>query len=69
LIHEVLDRFQILPAHALIVGDGDTDIEAGKRAGVLTCGVTYGLGNRSALVASGPDVLIDDLAELSRYFC
>ena len=69
LIHEVLDRFQILPAHALIVGDGDTDIEAGKRAGVLTCGVTYGLGNRSALVAAGPDVLIDELAELSRYFC
>ena len=69
LIHEVLDRFCILPGHSLIVGDGDTDIEAGKRAGVLTCGVTYGLGNRSALVASGPDVLIDELAELSRYFC
>jgi phosphoglycolate phosphatase len=69
LIHDVLGRFRILPGQGLIVGDGDTDIEAGKRAGVFTCGVTYGLGNPSALVASGPDVLIDDLAELSRYFC
>src|SRR4029077_12615845 len=69
LIHDVLDRFRILPGQGLIVGDGDTDIEAGKRAGVFTCGVTYGLGNPSALVASGPDVLIDDLAELSHYFC
>jgi phosphoglycolate phosphatase len=69
LLHEVLNRFRISPTQALIVGDGDTDIEAGKRAGVLTCGVTYGLGNRAALIASAPDILIDDLNQLSRYFC
>jgi phosphoglycolate phosphatase len=69
LIHDVLNRFQILPAHALIVGDGDTDVEAGKRAGIITCGVTYGLGSKEGLVAAQPDILIDDLAELFRYFC
>jgi phosphoglycolate phosphatase len=69
LIHDVLNRFQIVPAHALIVGDGDTDVEAGKRAGVVTCGVTYGLGSKEGLIAAKPDVLIDDLAELSGYFC
>jgi phosphoglycolate phosphatase-like HAD superfamily hydrolase len=69
LIHDVLGRFRILPGHGLIVGDGDTDIEAGKRAGVVTCGVTYGLGSREGLIAAEPDILIDDLAELSRYFC
>jgi 2-phosphoglycolate phosphatase len=68
MIQDVLSRFQILPAQALIVGDGDTDIEAGKRAGVWTCGVTYGLGNRADLIASEPDVLIDDPSQLSRYF-
>ena len=68
MIQDVLSRFQILPAQALIVGDGDTDIEAGKRAGVWTCGVTYGLGNRAELIASAPDVLIDDLTQLSHYF-
>jgi phosphoglycolate phosphatase len=69
LIHEVLRRFQIAPPHALIVGDGDTDIEAGKRAGVVTCGVTYGLGNKESLIAAKPDILIDDLTELPGFFC
>jgi phosphoglycolate phosphatase len=69
LLHEALDRFGILPAHAVIVGDGDTDVEAGKRAGVVTCGVTYGLGSKDGLIAAKPDILIDDLAELPCYFC
>jgi phosphoglycolate phosphatase len=69
LLNLVLERFQVPAAAALIVGDGDTDIEAGKRAGVMTCGVTYGLGNRADLVAAKPDVVIDRLAELSDYFC
>jgi phosphoglycolate phosphatase len=69
LVHEVLNRFRILPTHALIVGDGDTDVEAGKRAGIITCGVTYGLGSKEALVAAQPDILIHDLTELSQHFC
>jgi len=69
VIHDVLARFQIAPAHALIVGDGDTDVEAGRRAGVVTCAVTYGLGNKEGLIAAKPDLLINDLAELPRYFC
>jgi len=68
LINGVLGRFQIAAPHALMVGDGDTDVEAGKRAGVVTCGVTYGLGNKEDLKAAGPDFLIDDLSELPRYF-
>jgi len=51
-----------------MVGDGDADVEAGKRAGVVTCGVTYGLGNTDDLRAAGPDLLIDDLSELPRFF-
>jgi phosphoglycolate phosphatase len=69
LIHDVLNRFGVLPAQALIVGDGDTDVEAGKRAGVVTCGVTYGLGSKEGLIAAKPDILIDDLAELPSFFC
>jgi 2-phosphoglycolate phosphatase len=69
LLHLALAKFRVAAAHALMVGDGDTDIEAGKRAGVATCGVTYGLGDKNDLVAAKPDVLIDRLAELSDYFC
>jgi phosphoglycolate phosphatase len=69
LLNYVLEHFQVPAASALMIGDGDTDVEAGKRAGVFTCGVTYGLGSREELVAAEPDILIDDLAQLSRYFC
>jgi len=69
MLQTVLEQFHIAPVNALIVGDGDTDIEAGKRAGVITCGVTYGLGNQDALRAAQPDVTIDHLVELADYFC
>jgi phosphoglycolate phosphatase len=69
LLHVALRRFQLSAASAVIVGDGDTDIEAGKRAGVMTCGVTYGLGDKSDLIAAAPDLLIDDLTELYDHFC
>jgi phosphoglycolate phosphatase len=69
LRQSVLKQFEITPAHALMIGDGDTDVEAGRRAGVVTCGVTYGLGDKNALIAAKPDLLIDDLGQLSRYFC
>lgn len=69
LLNHVLERFRIRATAAVMVGDGDTDIEAGRRAGVLTCGVTYGLGSTEELIAAQPDFLINDLGQLSRYFC
>jgi phosphoglycolate phosphatase len=69
LLNSVLERFKVLAASALIVGDGDTDIEAGKRAGVITCAVTYGLGRKDDLIAAKPDVMIDSITELSDHFC
>jgi phosphoglycolate phosphatase len=68
LLRAVLDRFGFSPDRAVMIGDGRTDVEAGKRAGVLTCAVTYGLGNKQELLAAEPDFLIDDLKQLSDYF-
>jgi len=68
-LNQVLSSFGVSPVKALMIGDGGTDIEAGKRAGVVTCGVTYGLGKKEELVAAKPDFLIDDLRQLSKYFC
>jgi HAD superfamily hydrolase (TIGR01549 family) len=48
----------------LIIGDMDIDIKAGKEAGILTCGVTYGMGKRKDLIKSNPDFLIDRITEL-----
>ena len=68
LLNGVLRSFDIARHRAIIVGDGDTDMEAGKRAGIVTCGVTYGLGDRDKLLAARPDFIIDDIRELLNYF-
>jgi phosphoglycolate phosphatase len=69
LLRAALKRFQVPASSAVMIGDGDIDIQAGKRAGAITCGVTYGLGNKDDLFAAQPDVIIDHPSELADYFC
>ena len=52
----------------LMIGDSAIDIETGKQAGVLTCGVTYGLGDPDSLRDAKPDYLIDNLSHLKLLF-
>jgi phosphoglycolate phosphatase-like HAD superfamily hydrolase len=52
------------PEDCLFVGDSETDMEAGRRAGVRTCAVRYGYGDPAALAKWQPDYWIDSLAEL-----
>ena len=49
----------------LFVGDSAADMEAGQRAGVATCAVTYGYGKREDLAVWSPTYWIDDLRELA----
>jgi len=69
LLQQALARFQVPSERALMIGDGGIDIRAGKQAGVLTCGVTYGLGDKQDVIAASPDFVVDDLSEIPRYFC
>jgi phosphoglycolate phosphatase len=68
LLRIALERFQTAASNALMVGDGDIDIEAGKSAGVMTCGVTSGLGDKNRLIGAKPDVLVEQLTEMRKYF-
>jgi phosphoglycolate phosphatase len=52
------------PEDCLFVGDSETDMEAGRRAGVKICAVRYGYGNPAALAKWQPDYWIDTPAEL-----
>ncbi len=54
------------PGDCLFVGDSETDMEAGKRAGVHTCAVRYGYGNPAALAKWEPDYWIDNFADLAK---
>ena len=61
---KTLEAFGCKPEDAWVVGDTWYDIEMGRRAGVRTCGVTYGNGSREELIRAGADVLVDDFGEL-----
>lgn len=49
----------------MMIGDSDTDVLTGRNAGVLTCGVTYGIGSHT-LETTPPDLMIGDFRDLPR---
>jgi len=53
------------PEDCLLVGDAAADMEAGRRAGVKTCAVTWGYGKREDLARWEPDYWIDDPNQLA----
>jgi len=65
VIFRSLEALAARPEECLMVGDSAADMEAGRRAGVKTCAVTYGYGKRDLLARFEPDFWIDDLRELA----
>ena len=55
------------PAHCVYVGDATVDVLAARAAGMAAVAVTWGAGEREALVAAGPDALVDTVADLATY--
>ncbi len=51
-----------------MVGDSAVDIQAGKAAGVTTCGVLGGFRSRAELENAGCDLMIESLLELAVHF-
>jgi phosphoglycolate phosphatase len=47
----------------MIVGDSDVDVQTARNAGVLACGVSYGIGSQT-LDAAAPDLMVSDLRDL-----
>jgi len=63
-LDRTINKFRINKDKAIIVGDMHLDVLAGKEAGILTCGVTYGIGKREDIIESMPDFIIDNLLDL-----
>lgn len=59
---KALQQLQVDPADAIMIGDSQTDVLAGKRAGTKTVGATYGAG--ASVAASDPDFLIGDIQKI-----
>ncbi len=67
-LRRVMKTCRALPADTVMVGDSRVDIQAGKAAGTITCGVLGGFGTREELEAEGCDLIVANLSELPRHF-
>ena len=64
IINKILEDQSWERTETLMVGDTDNDIHAGKRAGIATCGVTYGSLSKEQIQKLEPDFVIGSLPEL-----
>jgi len=65
---KIMSTLGVPRERTVMVGDGTTDVRAGKAAGVVTCAVTYGFRSEEELRKAGPDFIIHDLGELKWLF-
>lgn len=61
-IYKALKQAGVTKNEAIIIGDSDIDIKAGKAAGIKTLAVTYGFRKKEDL--TGADHIIDSFEEL-----
>lgn len=61
-VNRTLQEFSVVPEEAIVIGDTVFDIQMGKNAGAMTCGVTYGNGSRESL--KDADWIIEDFGHL-----
>lgn len=67
-IFRIMEQHAIAKERTAIIGDGTTDIQAGKAAGIITCAVTYGFRSEEELKKAGPDYTIHAMADLKNLF-
>ncbi len=59
-----LENMPINSEKAIIIGDSEADILAGKQAGIKTCLVTYGFGKTDIAKKFNPDFIISSFKEI-----
>jgi len=67
-IHLALERLEVSPERTVMVGDTVDDILSAKAAGVISCGVSYGFGQREDLKDAGAEIFIDSFSDLRFHF-
>jgi phosphoglycolate phosphatase len=63
-LQRALEQLRVPATRTVMVGDGPIDITAGKALGLRTVAVLTGGGQREALLASEPDLILASVADL-----
>ena len=65
-IFDILQRNNFDPNQTMYVGDMTHDIDAGKKAGVVTVALGWGYQSKEVLISSNPDHYISDISNLDQ---
>jgi len=63
-VNDMMKKFKAKKEETIIVGDMSLDIETGKAAGIHTCAVLGGIGDKGELLSAKPDFVISKLIQL-----
>lgn len=68
VIDDLLEKYNVAPQKAVIIGDGKNDIAVAKNAGILSCACLNGLGDRKTLLKMEADFYCENLLEITTLF-
>lgn len=63
-VYRALELLHSDVAHAVYMGDGETDMKTAKACGMPVVAVTWGFRDKNTLMAFSPDIIIDSPVEL-----
>lgn len=66
MVLSLLDELDVLPEHAVMIGDTSHDMAMAQAAGVDRIGITLGVHDRRVLNRYQPRAIVDSLAELQQ---
>lgn len=68
VVEYFLEKYNVSPQKAVIIGDGVNDVAVAKNAGILSCAYLNGLGNKKTLLKMDADFYCDNLMEINSLF-
>ena len=68
VVEYLLEKYNVAPQKAVIIGDGVNDIGVAKNAGILSCAYLNGLGARRPLLEMEADFYCENLMEINSLF-
>jgi phosphoglycolate phosphatase len=68
VVDHILEKYNVAPQKAVIIGDGINDVAVAKNAGILSCAYLNGLGDRDALIKMEADFYCESLLDVNTLF-
>ena len=63
-IINLINEIKVPKNEAIMIGDSDIDVKSGNLAGIITCGLSYGIGKKEDVEKANPDYMLDDIRKL-----